>query len=203
MLNKIYINVVLMFVVSALPLFGTSFHLPEYKEYYSADHVFRLEVFPPTHITIYDALALQRGDYFQITMAYPDRSPCDFQPTGRLSRLHDGHYDTIWRRSLENAVSPLAIEIVDMADGPYVVSLNDFFLFKDSSAAIVIYAPTGKTIKKFSLHEVVPEEELNRAFLKIDTVNLLNSYKIINGKITINLQNSLVDISLKDGLLTR
>lgn len=180
-------------------IMATSQLPPEAREYYSQDRDYKFEIMPPRDITVIDALALQKGDYLQITMRYPSRPPSDFLVFGKLSVLRNGKYTTIWQRVLENSVSPLYAIIKKTSSGVRIITLNDYFLFRNSPASIVVYSQTGSTLTKIPLSEVTSERDLNKAFEKNDSVDLLREFQISGEELIITVTDTITKIDLANG----
>lgn len=189
----------LLILVSACSsvLYATSQRPPAERIYYSDDREYKFEVTPPHDITTTDALALQKEDFLQIGLKYPLRAPWEFIVYGKLSRLKDGKYVAIWHRALENAVSPLDVQVVVTDAGVRVVTINDYFLFRSAKASLVIYSHFGSTMLKLSLAELVPQSELDRAYGEQDSVDLLGRYEIKDGCLVLSMSHSSVEIDIR------
>lgn len=189
--------------ILAVNVWATSASLPERQEVYSTDGVYKFEVWPPEKLTIRDAMDIHIGDYVALTARNPDRPPASFLPIGKLYAKLTGNYVLIWQRVLENAISPGRVLLASTKTGIRVITLNDFFLFRDSTDSVVIYDEGGKTVARLPLSRLVSEGELGAAYSRSDSVDLLQNVSVRGDTLEIRLQSSSVVIGLTDGSIRK
>ncbi len=189
--------------VLAVKVWATSASLPERQEVYSTDLVYKFEVWPPEKLTIRDAMDMHIGDYVALTGRNPDRPPAFFHPVGKLYAKLKGNYVLIWQRVLENAVSPGRVLLAPTKTGVRVITLNDFFLFRDSTDSVVIYDEGGKTVARLPLSRLVSERELDAAYSQSDSIDLLQNVSVHGDTLEIRLRSNSVAISLTDGSIRK
>jgi hypothetical protein len=178
---------------------ATSASMPEAMEIYSSDKLYKFEITPPKEMTIRDAMDKHNSNYFGLTVRNPERAPSDFLVCGRLSVRLKGSYVPVWQRVLENAVSPGRAIVVITKAGVRVITLNDFFLFRDSAACVVIYDDNGRTLRKLSLCEIATKQELDQAYARSDVADLLQKVELDADYLEIRMPRSIIRINLING----
>ncbi|MBI2368689.1 MAG: hypothetical protein HYV08_00275 [Deltaproteobacteria bacterium] len=146
----------LMVVLLAVPLaYADSWLLPETRDYYSRNRVFRFTVIPRS--------LRSQLDYFSDKAAgrEPAGTLSEGQPvaTGILSRrTGEGAYEIVWRRTLSNDVAP--VNVLVSASGQYVVTFDNWHRVGHGKNTVVIYGPGGRLIREFALRDLMSEQEV-------------------------------------------
>jgi hypothetical protein len=159
---------------------------------------FVFAVKPPALSSIRDVRALELGDYAYLYAKYGvSISEIDYA----LGEFSYGG-SVVWRRRLLNNVMPCYIELVKLKTGRAVMTLGDYFMRKDSPAAIVIYRHNGSVALMKSLRDIFSESELELIFKDNDVVDVFQDreilYNPIRLKIMVNGLIKIVNLKLDD-----
>jgi len=121
--------------------------LPGEKSYYSDNELYCFEVTPATVRLTLGEDAECIGTLYGLG-----------RPLNEYSEEEEVFELLLWEVKLVNEISPVSALVTD--DGKYVITFNDWGRLGYGDNVIVIYDSTGVVAKKFSLEDILSEDEL-------------------------------------------
>jgi hypothetical protein len=166
MKKGLFAKAALFIMLSACPILGDSWPLPEPKKIYSDNKQYYIEIIP-------------RKLESQLKF-FSDKSK-GIEPAGSPKGLKDnyckgvfykrnasGEYEKVWEQRLSNEVSPVGVLVSN--GGKYVITFDNWHSIGYGDNVVAIYGPSGQLIRKMSLTDVMPLDRIMKLPRSVSSV---------------------------------